>query len=157
MSDIQWLMPLHQILQFLLFFFFTPVVCCVCCFHSCWCVEPAISMCRISKPMLLSLEAHGTSERRCVAKHVFVLSHVQHSVRLTQTLVPCPLWCGHIRVQNKTTCQWWSQSASKQTLVWSDCPDSVHETCCGFWVVGNIFWYASCKTSMQNAKMSSRG
>lgn len=33
--------------------------------------------------MLLSLAAHGTSERRCVGKFVFALSHMQHSVRLT--------------------------------------------------------------------------
>lgn len=68
----QWLDPAPAPdLQFLLLF--TPAVCCVFCFHSCWCVVPAISTCRISKPMLLSLEAHGISERRCVTKHAFVL------------------------------------------------------------------------------------
>lgn len=114
------------------------------CFHSCWCVVLETSTCRISKPMLLSLEAHGTSERRCVAKHVFVLSRIRRWARLIRTLVRFPLWCGHIGGQNKTTCEWWSLSASKQILVWSDCLDSVHQTCCGFWVLGNIFWYASC-------------
>lgn len=138
------------------------------CFHSCWCVVLGISMCRISKPMLLSLEDHGTSERRYVAKHVLVLSHMQHSVHLIRTLVRFPPWFSHIGVQNKTTSQWWSLPTSKQTLVWSDCPDSVHQTGCGFWVVGKLFgvffWickllklYAEWSNECQRIELENRG
>lgn len=132
------MLQLHQT-KFLLLF--TAVVCWVFCFHSCWCVVPGISTCRISKPMLLSLEDHGTSERRYVAEHVCAITYAAFSPFDSNPGVFPPL-CSHIaeqRVQNKTTCEWWSLSASKQTLVWSECLDSVHQTCCGFWVVRNTF------------------